>query len=168
MSRYLVVAMLLVAVGARAAETPNPFIDYASFQDNVRRVGELRRDRLVSEAQFRRMAADRDTVVLDARSATMYSLLHVKGAKNLSFPDITAETLAQLIPSRSTRILIYCNNNFLNAPGAFPTKAFAASLNVHTVNALYSYGYTNVYELGPLIDVNDTKIQFERAAAPAP
>lgn len=166
MSRFVIVAMLLAAGAARADAPTNPLIDYAAFADNVRLVGEVRKDRLVSESQFKRMARDRNTVILDARSARMYGLLHIKGAKNLSFPDITAEELAKLIPSKTTRILIYCNNNFLNAPGAFPTKAIAASLNVHTVNALYSYGYTNVYELGPLIDVNDSKLEFERSPVP--
>jgi len=166
MSRYLVVAMWLVAGSAGAEQPSNPFIDYAAFQDNVREVGVLRETRLVTEAQFKRMARDRNTVILDARSARMYGLLHIKGAKNLSFPDITAEELAKVIPSKSTRILIYCNNNFLNAPGAFPTKAFAASLNVHTVTALHGYGYTNVYELGPLIDIRDSKLEFEGDAGP--
>jgi 3-mercaptopyruvate sulfurtransferase SseA len=166
MSRYLIVAMLLVSGAAGADESPNPLINYAAFEDNVRLVGEIRKDRLVSEARFKRMAADRDTVVLDARSAAMFALLHIKGAKNLSFPDITAEELAKVIPSKSTRILIYCNNNFVNAPGAFPSKAVAASLNVHTSNALYSYGYTNVYELGPLIDIRDSKLEFAGDAGP--
>jgi rhodanese-related sulfurtransferase len=166
MSRYLVVAMWLVAGVAGAEAPPNPFIDYAAFEGNVREVGQLRQGRLVTEAQFKRMAKDRDTVILDARSAAMYSLLHIKGAKNLSFPDMTAEELAKVIPSKSTRILIYCNNNFLNAPGAFPTKAVAASLNVHTATALHSYGYTNVYELGPLIDIHQSKLEFERSPPP--
>jgi rhodanese-related sulfurtransferase len=163
MSRFLVVVLLLVASGARADGPPNPLIDFAAFEDHVREVGELRKSRLVSEAQFKRMARDRDTVILDARSALMYGLLHIKGAKNLSFPDITAEELAKVIPSKSTRILIYCNNNFLNAPGAFPTKAIAASLNVHTATALHSYGYTNVYELGPLIDIHHSELEFVSA-----
>ena len=33
--------------------------------------------------------------------------------------------------------------------------------NIHTFNALYSYGYRNVYELGPLIDISKAKIEFE-------
>ena len=37
----------------------------------------------------------------------------------------------------------------------------AASLNIHTINVLYAYGYTNVFELGPLIDIKQTKIPFE-------
>ena len=106
------------------------------------------------------MSRETDTIIFDARSDTKYRLLHVKGAKHLSLPDVTAAELAKLIPSKTTRILIYCNNNFENEPEAFPTKAFRASLNLYTFNTLYSYGYTNVYELGPLIDVKASKIPF--------
>jgi len=115
----------------------------------------------VTEREFVLMAAWPDTVVLDARSREKFELLHVKGARNLSFPDITADELAKVIPSKTTRILIYCNNNFLNEPKAFPSKVLSASLNVHTMNVLYAYGYTNVYELGPLIDIQKTEIEFE-------
>ena len=99
-------------------------------------------------------------MVLDARSAEKFRLLHVMGARNLSLPDMTAEELARVIPTKSTRVLIYCNNNFLNAPGAFPSKVLSASLNVYTFNVLYSYGYANVYELGPLLDINVTGLKF--------
>jgi hypothetical protein len=33
-------------------------------------------------------------------------------------------------------------------------------LNVHTFNVLHTYGYTNVHELKPLLDVRTTKIPF--------
>ena len=90
----------------------------------------------MTELEFISMAGDPSTVILDARSAEKFALLHVKGAKNLSLPDITEEELAKIIPSKSTRILIYCNNNFANEPGAFPSKALSASLNVYTMNVL--------------------------------
>ena len=44
-----------------------------------------------------------------------------------------------------------------NAPRAFPTKRADASLNLSTYIALYSYGYRNVYELGPLLDPADIR-----------
>jgi hypothetical protein len=87
----------------------------------------------------------------------------VKGAVNLSFPDIAVESLNRLIPDRRTRILIYCNNNFSNAEGPFPVKLASASLNLATYVALYNYGYRNVYELGPLIDIGSSKLAFEAA-----
>jgi len=153
--------LILFGVAAFAKEIPNKYIDYEAFKANVEEVGELRKQRRVTEDEFIRMARHRDTVVLDARSAEKFAQLHVKGARNLSLPDITDAELARVIPSKSTRILIYCNNNFLNEPSAFATKNLAASLNVYTFNVLYSYGYTNVYELGPLIDIHAAKLQFE-------
>jgi phage shock protein E len=155
------VLMLLFAITTRAQEIPNRLIDYGSFESHVASVGELRESRRVTEAQFIRMAADPATVILDARSAEKFALLHVRGAKNLSLPDITEDELAKIIPSKSTRILIYCNNNFLNELLAFPTKTPGASLNIHTFNVLFAYGYTNVYELGPLIDIQQAKLKFE-------
>jgi rhodanese-like protein len=155
------VFLVLCALTASAQEIPNPLIDYAAFQQQVLRVGQLRATRRVSEYEFIRMAADPQTIVLDARSAEKFAMLHVKGARNLSLPDMTEQDLAQVIPSKSTRILIYCNNNFLNQQDAFRSKVAPASLNIHTFNALYAYGYTNVYELGPLLDIRRTLIPFE-------
>ena len=140
---------------------PNRFVDYDTFLKNAAVVGELRQQRRVTEAEFARMAGDPGTVLLDARSKDKYDKLHIQGAKHLSFPEITAPELAKVIPTKATRVLIYCNNNFLNAPNTFATKAPSASLNIHTFNTLYSYGYTNVYELGPLIDVKSTILRFE-------
>jgi hypothetical protein len=57
--------------------------------------------------------------------------------------------------------LIYCNNNFENSPRAFASKAPSASLNISTYTSLKSYGYTNIYELGPLLDVHNTAIPFD-------
>ena len=82
---------------------------------------------------------------------------------NLSFPDIALSTLAQALPDKDARILIYCNNNFSNADEAFPSKLPSASLNLSTWVALYDYGYRNVYELGPLIDARETRIPLDAA-----
>jgi hypothetical protein len=107
------------------------------------------------------MSRELDTIILDARSDSKYQLLHVKGAKHLSLPDFTALELAKVIPNKDTHVLIYCNNNFKNEPLAFPSKTVSASLNLYTFNCLYSYGYTNVYELGPLIDITNSKLTFD-------
>ncbi len=140
------------------ADIPNPKIDYQAFLKDAQKVGELRAQRRVTEEQFLRLAADPSTVVYDARTKDKFEMLHVKGAKHLALTDVTAETLAQIIPAKNTRVLIYCNNNFLNEPRAFASKVAPASLNIYTFNTLYSYGYTNVYELGPLTDINLSKL----------
>jgi hypothetical protein len=139
----------------------NPLIDYTAFLENAKKVQTLREERRISEADFVRMARESGTLIFDARSDDKFALLHVQGAKHLSLPDITAAELAKVIPDKSTRVLIYCNNNFDNEPRALPPKAIAASLNLYTFNTLYSYGYTNVYELGPLIDIKKSILPFE-------
>ena len=136
-------------------------IDYPGFLQNAEAVGKLRKERRVTEAEFIRMAKEPGTIVLDARGDAKFAMFHIKGARHLSLPDVTAEELAKIIPDKTTRVLIYCNNNFLNEPNAMPAKAMTASLNLYTFNTLYSYGYTNVYELGPLIDVKKSALTFE-------
>jgi hypothetical protein len=37
----------------------------------------------------------------------------------------------------------------------------SASLNISTFIALATYDYTNLYELGPLLDVATTRLRFE-------
>ena len=166
MIKQLAVSLLvLFAAVASAEEIPNPLIDYDAFQRGVDLVGARRELFRVTEQAFVKMSRDPKTVILDARSAEKFALLHVKGAKNLSLPDITEEELAKVIPSKTTRVLIYCNNNFSNEPNAFPSKDLSASLNVYTMNVLFAYGYTNVYELGPLIDIKSSRLQFETARA---
>lgn len=120
-----------------------------------------REKRRISEDEFIRMSREPNTIILDARSKQKYDELHIKGAVNLSFPDIAVDTLKQTIPDLNTRILIYCNNNFLNAERPFPAKMPAAALNISTYTALYIYGYRNIYELKPLIDIQSSKLTFE-------
>src|SRR6476620_2017319 len=122
-----IVLPLLFACGGAFAAPANPLIDYDSFVRDVGEVRALRESRRLTEAQFIRMAREPGTVVLDARSERLYRLRHVKGAVNLSFPEFTAQTLARVIPSPGTRVLIYCNNNFLGLPGSMPTKAVGSA-----------------------------------------
>jgi phage shock protein E len=169
MIRRFALAMLLSAAALSHAQTArapvNPLIDYDAFAANVGSVRSLRESRRVSEAEFRRMAREPGTVVLDARSERLFAMRHVKGAVNLSFPEFTEATLARLIPSKNTRVLIYCNNNFTGAPESLPLKAVSSALNVSTFVSLYSYGYRNVYELGPVIDVTASQLKFAGSEA---
>jgi hypothetical protein len=138
----------------------NPSIDMPGYLAVAKEAAGYREARRVSEEDFIRMSKEPGTIILDARSSQKFEELHIRGAINLSFPDIAIESLTETIPDRNTRILIYCNNNFVNAIGPFPTKIARASLNLSTFIALFSYGYRNVYELAPLIDINNSKLEF--------
>ena len=170
--RMLMCCVLLGCAGASAGSPPareanppaNPKIDMAGYLAVASRAAEHRATHRLSEAEFLRMSNDPGTVVLDARSKEKYDLLHVKGAVNLSFSDITVARLDELLPDKNTRVLIYCNNNFVNNERAFPTKMATASLNLSTYIALYTYGYRNVYELAPLLDAGSTKLDLVASA----
>jgi len=161
LSAFVATLALGYAALTEGAEIPNRLIDYQTFLKDAQKVGELRAQRRVTEGQFLKLAALQGTVIYDARTKDKFELLHVKGAKHLALTDVTAETLAQVFPKKDSLILIYCNNNFLNEPQAFASKVAPASLNIYTFNTLYSYGYTNVYELGPLTDIRVSKLPME-------
>jgi phage shock protein E len=146
---------LLLAVAIQ-----NPAIDMAGYLRIANEAAKYRESRRISEADFIRLSEEPGTIILDARSRAKYDELHIRGAINLSFPDITIDSLKETIPDPNTRILIYCNNNFVNAPGPFPAKLSTASLNLSTFIALYNYGYRNIYELGPLLDIKASRLTF--------
>ena len=161
-SRSLVVTLCIACLPQLASAIDNPAIDMRGYLAVSAQAARHRESRRVSEEGFIRMSREPGTLVLDARSARKFDELHVAGAVNLPFPDIAIESLRASIPDNNTRILIYCNNNFLGAEGPFPAKRADASLNLSTYNALYSYGYRNVYELAPLIDSAKTKLEWLR------
>jgi len=160
----LTVAPLWAAQPAAPAPA-DPAIDMQGFLRVSARAAKHREPRRVSQQEFIRMSREPGTIVLDARSRQRFDELHVKGAIHLSFPDITIESLGKAIPDRKTRILIYCNNNFRNAEGPFPSKLPSASLNLSTYVALYNYGYHNVYELADTLDLSASKLEFESSAS---
>ena len=164
----LALCALVVASVAAAQEAPtmaNPAIDMEGYLRIASAAAAHRDPRRLSEGEFLRLSREPGTIVLDARSREKYDELHVAGAINLSFPDIAVDTLRRTLPDVTARILIYCNNNFRNAEGPFPTKMPTASLNLSTYIALYTYGYRNVYELGPQLDPERSVLRF--AATPA-
>ena len=165
--RWLALVSLFLVASVNAADAvDNPAIDMPGYLEVAGDAARHRHDRRVSEDAFIRMSSEPGTIVLDARRREKYDELHVQGALHLDFSDIAVQSLRELIPDRNTRILIYCNNNFLNAEREFPAKIARASLNLSTFIALYSYGYRNVYELGPLLDIRTTKLKLEGSARP--
>jgi hypothetical protein len=144
--KTILASILLLAPTLQAADQmANPLIDYRRFQQIARETEPLREKRRVTETQFAALAAESGQFVLDARSADKFALRHIRGAVSLPFTDFTAESLARVIPTKTTRVLIYCNNNFVGAPRSLASKAAPASLNISTYIALATYGYTNVF-----------------------
>ena len=164
---------LLAAITAPEATSPtaagpNKLIDYAGFVRLAQEVEPYRQQRRIDEKTFLRMAREKGTIVLDTRGAAAYERLHVGGAVHLNFSDITKERLARVVPTKETRVLIYCNNNFKNEPEAFPSKMPRAALNLPTFVTLYEYGYRELYELAPLIDARQSRLPLVSGKTPWP
>ena len=149
-----------LAAGAQEAPEGSAEIDYAGFMDLTGEVFELREERLVSMETFNAMASEPDTLILDARSRYAFEMGHIKGAVNLPFSDFTDEKLAKVIPSKDTRVLIYCNNNFSDDAEPIPLKRISLALNIPTFINLYGYGYENIYELGVLTETTNPDVEW--------
>jgi len=168
---------------SKANPPANPNIDMAGFLTGAQAAAKHRESHRLSEDDFLKMSKEEGVIVLDARSKEMYDLLHVKGAINLSFPNIDMVSLAKVLPDKKAKILIYCNNNFTpsdrkvdvrdNNSGVqqpatkreiadlvMRPKMAVTSLNLSTYVTLYNYGYTNVYELAPTVDPDKTKLEL--------
>lgn len=155
---------------------PKALSSYNEFKNLVTEVEQHRSERLVNLNEFLKMKSEPNTIILDTRSTDRYDEKHVKGAIHLAFTDFTQSNLLKLIPDPNTRILIYCNNNFMGDQINFATKTaspvasnvmlqnikpITLALNIPTYINLYGYGYRNVYELNELVKIDDSRISFE-------
>lgn len=157
---------------------PRALVNYDDFKALVSEVETHRQNRLVDLDTFLKLSTEDNVIVFDARSAFRFTRKHLKGTVNLSFPDFTQANLAKIVPDTTTKILIYCNNNFDGDQVDFASKIakpagnietqilsnrkpLMLALNVPTYITLYGYGYRNIYELDELINVNDKRILFE-------
>ena len=177
-----------------AVETRNIGLscDSTSFLFFAQQAEELRVKSRLSARDFAKFSKEPNTIVLDARSKEAHNLLRIKGSINLPYTSMAEANLSKVIPTKSTRILIYCRNNIVSAPprnqngaaakpeGArhpYPSemenqfeatgKAASIGLNIPTYITLFIYGYKNVWELDPAVDPNDSPLEFESGKTPS-
>ncbi|MEM7663244.1 MAG: rhodanese-like domain-containing protein [Pseudomonadota bacterium] len=167
----LLAATVFLATGLIAAQgqdvdltdrpqTTEHSINFPGFLAFSERTMEYRADRLITLDQFLELAGGHDTIILDSRSADAFAAGHIEGAINLNFSDFTERKLADVIPDRATRILIYCNNNFIDDVEPVPAKSAQLALNIPTFVNLFGYGYLNVYELGEMVSLDDDRLNW--------
>lgn len=157
--------------------TPQAHVDFGAYDSLTHIVAAHREKHLLHIDSFLLAAKQPGVLIIDTRSDAMYNAKHVKGAVHLNFSDFTVPNLARIIPSKDTKILIYCNNNFIHDRNYFASKLYfeptrldesywnesplTLALNIPTYINLYGYGYTNVYELADLVDVYSGTVEFE-------
>ena len=147
------------------SQRPASRVDFPGFAALTSEVQPYRATRMVSLEAFHGMAAERNTLILDARSESAYRRGHIGGAVNLPLTDFTAARLAEVIGrDRNRRILIYCNNNFSDNVAPVPLKAISLALNIQTFVNLYGYGYRNIYELSDSVPMADPLVGWVRGS----
>jgi len=157
----LVLALASAPLAARAETAPTPSkVDYAGFAALTAELQADRATHLVSLDRFWALAGERHTLILDARSRDAFARGHIEGAVNLPLTDFTAQSLAGVIGDPNRRLLIYCNNNFVNNTDPVVTKQVRLALNIQTFINLHGYGYANVYELSEAVDFNDPRVRW--------
>jgi phage shock protein E len=155
---------LAVAVPAVAAEPANPQIDYPGYTELVLSLDEVRAAHQLPTAEFLQRARENGAILLDARSESAFAAGHIDGAVNLPLPDFTDEALAEVLgPNKDRAIYIYCNNNFSDDRYPVVTKRVNLALNIATFINLHGYGYTNVWELGGVLETSE--VPWVEAAA---
>jgi len=160
-------------------------VDFEYFEMVTAEAKIHRSNRLLNYTTFLNYSNEPNTIILDTRSKMRYDKMHIKGAIHINFSDFTQAYLAEMIPDKNTRILIYCNNNFAQDRPLiienFATKAVypveiksirnsainisqnpkTLALNIPTYINLFGYGYKNVYELNELINSSRPDLELE-------
>ncbi len=161
-----IVPLIILLVISCASSKPesemvlNPKIDYKGFQKLTSDLQSYRQQRLVDIETFNAFASSENTIMLDTRSKRAYEQVHIKGAIHLNFSDFTDDKLAEIIPSKETRILIYCNNNLRSEKEALMDKRVELALNIPTFINLFGYGYQNIYELNGYLEEDDKRLSL--------
>jgi len=147
----------------QSQSTTDVSIDYPGFLELVSQVEPIREKRLIDLDKFNEFKASPGTIILDTRSAEAYSMGHIDGAVNLPFSDFTDDKLAKIIPAKTTRVLIYCNNNFSDNVNPIMLKRVELALNVPTFVNLWGYGYENIFELSSYTESSDPRVGWVTA-----
>jgi len=91
---------------------------------------------ITPEDAKKRLDADKNIVLLDVRTAEEYAEKHIPGSMLIPV-DVIETTVAQKIPDKQTTIFVYCRSG---------NRSVTAS------ESLVKLGYTDVYNLGGIID----------------
>ena len=111
------IAILIGLYSSQLVSQVKPaLVDFDAYEKLVAEVKEHRKTRLLNADEFIKTSKEENVIILDTRSDSMYTAVHVKGAIHINFSDFTQALLDKIIPSPDTKILIYCNNNFNTKP----------------------------------------------------
>lgn len=139
---FFAIAGFLYTASAGAQEPEIPQNDILSYERYHALAADVDiKKHTISLNRFLDLMKKKEAIVLDLRDKDSYDREHIEGALHLG-PDITAEKLASVAPSKDTTIVVYCTNSL------YPTRMIAlADVGLPQIIAL---GYKNTFRLGPI------------------
>jgi len=98
---------------------------------------EIEYKKLTPEQAKDMLESDKDIILLDVRTEEEFRETHIPGAVLL--PDtMVAESAPEMLPDKDAKILVYCR---------------AGRRSENASRELISMGYTNIYDIGGIIDL---------------
>ena len=92
-------------------------------------------DNAVSYLEAKEKIINEGAILVDVRTEEEYNTKHIDGAILLTLDTINEENVINIIPSKDTPVILYCQSG--NRSG-------------QALDLLESLGYTNVYDLGAI------------------
>ena len=92
-------------------------------------------DNIVSYMEAKEMIINDGSILVDVRTEDEYNEEHIDGALLLSLDTITEESAVDVIDSKDSYIILYCQSG---------------NRSHQALEKLEELGYTNVYELGAI------------------
>lgn len=110
----------------------------------------------INYADFLRLyKSDEQFVLLDVRHEDMFKSEHIKGARNLFVVRAADERIAQLLPDKKTKIIVYCSSR-------------SCPMSFQAAKELIRLGYTNVLNYaGGIAEWRQNQQPTDRAPQPA-
>ncbi|MCI7565981.1 MAG: rhodanese-like domain-containing protein [Treponema sp.] len=93
------------------------------------------------EEGLKLMASDKDFVLLDVRTPEEFSSGHIPGALQLTNETFTKQDAEKLLKDKAQTIYVYCRSGRRSKQSS---------------QKLIDFGYTNVIEIGGILDYNGT------------
>lgn len=92
-------------------------------------------DKMVSYLEAKEQIINHGAVLMDVRTEEEYNAKHIDGAVLLSLDTISEETVADVVDSKETVIIVYCKSG---------------NRSRQALEQLETLGYTEVYDLGSI------------------
>lgn len=92
-------------------------------------------DSIISYIEAKEKIINENAVLIDVRTEAEYNNRHIDGAILLSIDDIDEDTVSNVIDSKNSVIIVYCQSG---------------NRSSQAVSLLNDLGYNNVYDLGSI------------------